>query len=107
MKTSLSRGLAAIAAGALGLALGAAAQADQGNAVIEAKSDGAVVLHGTQYRVNDATVLESKDGNRLRLADLPSVEQGASNDAAAVWYEADDASPPTAQLIRLTGGMPN
>lgn len=100
------RGAAAIAIGAFGLALGGSASADEGTAVLEAKDDSSVTMNGLRYRVSDRTVLESKDGGRMTLADLPTLADGASADDAAVWYEADDASAPTAHRIKLTGSLP-
>jgi hypothetical protein len=98
------RGALAIACG---LALAGAAGADQGNAVIESKDLSTVVMNGTTYQVGAATVIESKEGARIQLADLPTLAEGASADAAAVWFEADDDERArTAHLIRLTGGMP-
>lgn len=98
------RGALAIA---FGLALAGAAGADQGSALLESKDVGSVVMNGTVYRVSTATVIESKDGTRVRLADLPTLAEGADADAAAVWYEADDDERArTAHLIRLTGAQP-
>jgi hypothetical protein len=98
------RGALAIACG---LALAGAAGADQGSAVIESKDVSTVVMNGTVYRVSTATVIESKDGARMQLSDLPTLAEGASADDAAVWYEADDDERArTAHRIRLTGGMP-
>lgn len=101
------RGAAAIAIGALALATGAPAGADQGSAVIDSKAEGQVVLSGVEFRVSESTVIESKDGNRVPFAELPTTAEGASGDDAAVWYEASDAdASPTLHLLKLTGAMP-
>jgi hypothetical protein len=90
------------------LAVAADARADQGNAVIESKSQGEVVLSGRTYRVSSSTALESKEGARLSFADLPATAEGASHDDAAVWYEAsDDERMPTATRIKLVGSVPD
>lgn len=102
-----SRGLAAIAIGALGLGLAGPAAADQGSAVLEAKDESGVTMNGKRYRVGASTVLEGIDGNRLELSQLPTLAEGASADDAAAWFEADDANEPTAQRIKLTGAIPD
>jgi len=92
---------------ACSLALAGAAGAEQGSAVIESKDVSSVVMNGATYRVSEATVIESKEGARMQLADLPTLAEGASADAAAVWFEADDDERArTAHVIRLTGSMP-
>jgi hypothetical protein len=100
------RSTATAAIVAIGLALGGAAEAAQGNAVIDSKQDGAVVLGGASYRVGDATVIEDENGNKLRFAEVPSIADGASQDAAAVYFEASDEESPMLQLLRLTGAVP-
>jgi hypothetical protein len=100
------RSTAAAAIAAIGVALGAAAEAGQGNAVIESKQDDAVMLGNTSFRVGDATVIEDPDGHRLNFAEVPSVADGATQDAAAVYFEASDEEPPMLQLLRLTGSVP-
>jgi hypothetical protein len=103
-------GAAVIALGALGFALGHAspAAAGEGSAVLESKDSSGVVMNGTRYRVGLSTVIEGIEGNRMRLADLPTLAEGANADAAAVWYEADDdPNAPTAQRIKLTGALPD
>jgi hypothetical protein len=100
------RRTAAVAIAAFGVALGAAAEAGQGNAVIESKQDGAVMLGNDSYRVGDATVIEDANGNKLAFAAVPSVADGASQDAAAVYFEASDEEQPMLQLLRLTGSVP-
>lgn len=100
-------------AAAVGLALGlgapsSPARADQGNALIDSKQPGSVVLNGREYRMTDATVVEDSAGNRIGYLELPTVEQGASPDAAAVWYEAsDDERSPALYRLRLTGEEPD
>ena len=108
MKSRTLRGAAATAIGALGLGLAAAAGADQGNALLESKADGVVVMNGgTVYRVSDSTVLESKEGNRMTFAELPTLATGASADDAAVWFEASDGeTQPLVHLLKLTGATP-
>lgn len=100
------RSAAAAAFAGVGLALGAAAEADQGNAVIESKQADAVMLGNASYRVSDATAIEDPDGNKLTLAQVPSVADGASQDAAAVYFEASDEAQPMLHLLRLTGSVP-
>lgn len=107
MRNTILRGAAAVAIGVLGLGLGQAAAANQGNAVIDSKQPGSVVLDGSPYRLSDATVLEDKEGNQLGYAQLPTREQGASIDDAAVWYEAsDDERSPLLYRLKLTGAQP-
>lgn len=100
------RSTAAAALAAIGVALGGAAEAGQGNAVIESKQDDAVMLGSASFRIGAATVIESPDGNKLSFAELPSIADGASADAAAVYYEASDEEQPMLQLLRLTGSVP-
>jgi hypothetical protein len=102
------RGAAAVAAAlALG-GLGFEARADQGNAVIDSKQPGSVVLNGHGYRISDSTVVEDREGNGIGYAQLPTLEQGASADAAAVWFEAsDDERSPVLYRLRLTGSVPD
>lgn len=100
------RNTAALAVTAIGLALGAGAEAGQGNAVIESKQGDAVMLGGASFRVGLATVIEDADGNKLSFAEVPSVADGASQDAAAVYYEASDEEQPMLHLLRLTGAVP-
>lgn len=100
------RSTAAFAITAIGLTLGAAAGAGQGSAVIESKQGDAVMLGGASFRVGLATVIEDADGNKLSFAEVPSVADGASQDAAAVYYEASDEEQPMLHLLRLTGAVP-
>src|SRR5262249_29857552 len=102
------RGGAAIALGALGLWLASPAGAAPGHRVMESKSDGEVVLKGVHFRVSEATVLESKEGNRISFLELPTLAGGASEDQAAVWYESTDgdAAQPILHLLKLTGATP-
>ena len=102
------RGGAAIAIGTLGFWLASAAGAAQGSSVIDSKSDGEVVLKGVHFRVSEATVLESKEGARISFRELPTLAGGASQDDAAVWYEASDGdvAQPTLHLLKLTGATP-
>lgn len=100
------RSTAAAAIAALGVALGAAAEAGQGTTVIESKQDGAVMLGAASYRVGAATVIEDENGNKLSFAEVPSIADGASQDAAAVYFEASDEEQPMLQLLRLTGAVP-
>ena len=100
------RSTAAFAMTAIGLALGTAAGAGQGNAVIESKQSDAVILGSASFRVGDSTVIEDADGNKLGFAEVPSVADGASQDAAAVYYEASDEEQPMLHLLRLTGAVP-
>lgn len=100
------RSIALATIGSVGLALGAAAGVDQGNAVIESKQTGAVMLGNASYRVGDSTVIVDPDGNKLTFAEVPSVADGASQDAAAVYFEASDEEQPMLHLLRLTGSVP-
>lgn len=84
---------------------------ERGSAVIE-KVDvalGLVVLGESTYRVVDSTEIEDAAGSRTSLAELPSLDSGASPDAAAVWFEAGDESggaPRPLLRLKLTGGLP-
>jgi hypothetical protein len=94
------------AALAIGLAASAAG-ADQGSALLDSKQDGTLVLSGREFRWNDGTALEDEEGNRIGFAELPSRERGASDDDAAVWYEAsDDEASPLLYRLKLTGAVP-
>ena len=108
MTSRMLRGAAATAVGALGLWLAGAASADQGSAVIESKADGTVVMTGgTTFRVSESPAIESKEGNRMALAEDPTKAQGASDDDAAVWFEASDGeAQPMLHLLKLTGATP-
>jgi hypothetical protein len=107
MKRNTLRHAAALALCTATLAFAGAAPAGQGNAVIESKQDGAVVLNGASYRTSDGTVIEDREGNRISFAELPSLERGASADDAAVWFEAsDDATAPLLHRLKLTGAQP-
>jgi hypothetical protein len=97
----------------LGLALGAAggARAGEGTALIQRVDveHATVVLDRDAYRVSDRTRIHDADGNVLTLAQLPSLERGASADAAAAWFEAGDGrfgSAPPLYELRLTGAVP-
>lgn len=104
-------GAAALLVG-LGTAGGAHAQEGgaQGNAVIQSVGlvDHVVVLGDRSYRVSEGTVLEDKDGNQIEFSALPSLENGADMDAAAVYYEAAEggASPQALHRLKLTGSVP-
>lgn len=90
----------------LGIAL--QARADQGNAVLESKTDGQVSMNARTYRVTDATVLEDKEGKGISFAELPTKAEGADDDASAVWYEAsDDANAPVLSRLKLVGSTPD
>jgi len=108
MTRRILRGGAAIAIGTMGLWLASAAGAAQGSSVIDSKADGEVVLKGTHFRVSETTVLESKDGARISFRELPTLATGASQDEAAVWYEASDGdvAQPMLHLLKLTGAVP-
>ena len=96
---------------ALGFIAGAGpARADQGTSVIDSKkSDESIVtMGGKTYRVSESTVFEDKDGNKIAFEALPTTEQGASEDDAAVWFEASESEAPNPMLhvLKLTGAMP-
>ena len=96
---------------ALGLIAGTgSARADQGSSVIESKAADAstVTLGGKSYRLSESTTLEDKHGNKIAFRELPATEQGASEDAAAVWFEASEseAQNPVLHLLKLTGSVP-
>jgi hypothetical protein len=101
-------------AGALGAALVAPglarAERAQGTAEISAVhvEQNLVELNGKPFRVSESTAIEDKDGHKIGLLQLPSVERGASDDQAAVWYEAEDseARAPTLYRLKLTGMRP-
>ena len=92
------------------LAMANRAQADQGSSVVESKklAEKLVVLGATTYQVTDATAMEDKDGHAITLAALPTIAQGASQDDAAVWFEASDTqvATPVLHVLRLTGATP-
>ena len=103
-----------IFAGALALgslALANPASAGQGNAVVQSKqlSESIVVLDDATYRVSDGTSIEDVDGNPIALADVPTIAQGATNDAAAVYYEASDGdvATPVLHRLKLMGSVPD
>jgi hypothetical protein len=93
------------------IALASPASAGQGNSVVESKqlADGIVVLSGSSYRVSDGTAIEDVSGKTIALADLPTLAQGASNDDAAVYYEASDGdvTTPVLHRLKLTGSVPD
>lgn len=98
----------AMLASAVLLGISVQAGADQGNAVLESKAEGQVVMNAKTYRVTDATVLENKDGGTVSFADLPTKAEGANDDASAVWYEAsDDATAPVLSRLKLVGSTPD
>lgn len=101
--------VSALALGALALAT--PASAGQGTSIVESKqlSEGIVVLGGSAFRVSDGTAIEDVAGNRIALADVPTVAQGASSDDAAVWYEASDGdvATPVLHRLKLTGSVPD
>jgi hypothetical protein len=92
------------------LAFANPARAGQGNSIVDSKqvAEGLVVLSGSTYSVSDATAIEDADGNKVALADVPSVAQGASDDDAAVYYEASegDVTTPVLHRLKLTGSVP-
>jgi hypothetical protein len=104
------RSLAAASAAALGLLVGAGGARADGNAVVESKSlpRSEVMLGKTTFQVRDATVIEDANGHRITLREVPAMDEGASGDAAAVWYETagDAGGTPVLHLLKLTGGMP-
>jgi hypothetical protein len=84
----------------------------EGTAVIWSvqPSRGTVVLGKDTFRVDDRTRLEDQQGNRILLIQLPSLGAGASGDAAAAWFEAQEnngTTPPILYRLRLTGRVPN
>jgi len=96
---------------ALGFIAGTgSAHADQGNSVIESKKadESAITMGGKTYRVSESTVLEDKDGNKIGFEALPTTEQGASEDDAAVWFETSESEEqnPVLHLMKLTGSIP-
>jgi hypothetical protein len=96
---------------ALGFIAGSgSARADQGSSVIESKQtdESGVTIGGNTYRVSESTALEDKDGNRIAFGALPSTEQGASEDDAAVWFETSEseAQNPVLHRLKLTGAVP-
>jgi len=86
------------------------ARADQGTAVIDSKkSDESIVtMGGKTYRVSESTVFEDKDGNKIVFEALPTTEQGASEDDAAVWFETGGSETESLMLhlVKLTGAVP-
>jgi hypothetical protein len=102
-------------AGALAAALAvpglARAERDRGAAVIDAVhiEQNVVELNGRPFRVTDGTAIEDKQGHKIGLFQLPSLERGASADQAAAWYEADEGDARGVQLLyrlKLTGMQP-
>ena len=96
---------------ALGFIAGTgSAHADQGNSVIESKKadESAITMGGKTYRVSESTVFEDKDGNKIVFEALPTTEQGASEDDAAVWFETggSETESPMLHLVKLTGAIP-
>ena len=93
------------------IALANPASAGQGTSVVESKqvSDGIVVLGGSTYRVSDGTAIEDTEGNSIALADVPTLAQGATSDAAAVYFEASDGdvATPVLHRLKLTGSVPD
>jgi len=107
MTKTMRRRVAIAVAGALVGGASAVSRADSGNALVESKTESEVVLGDRTYRVDEATVIESKDGTRLRLVEVPTIADGASADDAAVWFEASDAeATPIAYRLKLTGAQP-
>lgn len=102
-------------AGALAAALAtpglARAEHDQGNGEIAAVhvEQNVVEMNGRSFRVSDGTAIEDKEGHKIGLMQLPSLERGASADQAAAWYEAEEGDARGAQLLyrlKLTGRRP-
>jgi len=101
-------------AGALGAALAAPgparAEQAQGPAEISAVhvEQNLVELNGKPFRVAESTAIEDKDGHKIGLLQLPSIERGASSDQAAAWYEAEDSDSraPVLYRLKLTGMRP-
>ena len=96
---------------ALGFIAGSgSARADQGSSVIESKQtdQSTVAMGGKIYRVSESTVFEDKDGNKIAFEALPTTEQGASEDDAAVWFETggSETESPMLHLVKLTGAIP-
>ena len=90
------------------LGISVQARADQGNAVLESKAEGQVVMNARTYRVTDGTVLENAEGASVSFADLPTKAEGADDDASAVWYEAsDDETAPVLSRLKLVGAIPD
>jgi len=92
------------------LVLASSASAGQGNSIVDSKGvdEGIVVLGGSTYNVSDGTAIEDSAGNAIPLADVPTIAQGANEDAAAVYYESSDGdvATPVLHLLRLTGAVP-
>lgn len=66
------------------------AHAIEGHGMVEAVRlgvDPAVVLNGKAYRVTERTVLEGRQGERLALGQLPSVEAGGTVDETSAWFD--------------------
>ncbi|HVM42938.1 MAG TPA: hypothetical protein VMT77_05500 [Gemmatimonadales bacterium] len=101
----------ALAAAATAPGLARADQA-QGPAEISAVQvdQSMVELNGKPFRVSDSTAIEDKEGHKIGLMQLPSLERGASADQAAVWYEAEDEATrggaPLLYRLKLTGMRP-
>jgi len=81
-------------AGCIGILLTVAAprlaSAIEGHGMVEEVRlgvDPAVVLNGKAYRVTERTILEGRQGERLALGDLPSVETGGTVDETSAWFD--------------------
>ena len=99
------------AALALAVAGAAPARAErQGNAEINTVKarESLVILNGKPFRVSERTVMSAPGGKHVTLGQLPSTDGGASEDEAAVYYEADDTTQgaPLLYRLELTGRHP-
>ena len=84
---------------------------ERGNATVDRVDAGRghIVIGDATYVAGDYTQIENEQGARLSLADVPSIEGGASPDEAAVWFEAGEASgtaPRPLLRLELTGSLP-
>jgi len=89
----------------------ARAEQDQGSAVIDKvmAAQNMVVLNGTAFRVSESTAIEDKQAHKISVAELPSIAGGATQDEAAVWYEAAGGEGRSGRVLyrlRLTGKTP-
>ena len=102
---------AVFAVAAMLTAAPAMAQEVRGSGFLDAVDpvSGVVVIGGAKYSVRSSSVIADENGRALPLEELPSLASGASNDEAAVWYEAGEAStssPRPLLRLNLTGGAP-
>lgn len=89
----------------------AAAEEVRGSGFLDAVDAefGVVVIGGVSYSVRGFTVIADESGRATSLEELPSLGAGDSNDEAAVWYEAGEATGPNPRpllRLQLTGGAP-